>query len=95
MTTSVWRLTIEKHTSMCVTICANQFVLLREIVEWKDYEQEVSDKQQEPESIGGQYTHPEGGLVRLVHGHCDSVDRAPTVLAYRFCDVTGMVLVEM
>lgn len=91
----VWRLTIEKNTSMCVTICNDHDVLLREIQAWTDYEQETSDKQQEPESIGGRYIHPEGGLVQLVHGYCDSVDRAPSILAYRLCDVTGMVLVEM
>ena len=80
----VWRLTIEKDNTQCVTIFGTEEVLRRAQDEWIQW---CST------SALTETRDDEGLKAQIIDGITDSADRGPVRLAYRYCDVVGMCLV--
>ena len=95
MTTRVWRLTIEKSNGQCVTVHGSEEILRAELDAWIEFETRTTDEAQQTEESGQTYNEYESFKPRVIHGHSDSADRTDVLVAYRFRDVLGMVLVEI
>lgn len=91
----VYKLTIEKESGYCVSICGSEEVLRAEIQAWEDHCRKHSEAALAEASIGGEYHEKDSCLVRQVHGYYDCAQRDPQTIAYRFLEVVGMSLVAV
>jgi len=89
------RLTIERANLPMLSVHGTEEVLRAELDAWVKFETDQLAKAQAGVESGQEYVDFESQKPRVVNAMSDSADRAEVVVAYRFIDVVGMVLVEL
>lgn len=90
-----WRLTIEKSSGQYLFIYGTRDMLQLELEEWIAHEEKHIKKCEETENQGEEYKEYQSIKPRVIYGFSNDASRSEVILAYRFCDVVGMVLDEI
>lgn len=94
MSTRAWRLTIEKSSGQCLSVCGSEDVLRAELEAWQAHENHASEQWVQLAEQGREYRDVRQFKVRLISGWSNDASRTEVVVAYRFAEVVGMVLAE-